>query len=147
MNEKADESAAVKRARAKLKKKINKQNSLTKKKSISKLWILIVDPSKCVKGLGKFPLPVEVEISEYEATLAQLKDKEYSSKLRETKPGVPFVTDNENYIIDIQLWAGLNFEKINEDISSLPGVLCTGYFDFTIHKIIIGQNDGTVVIK
>src|SRR5690606_39395962 len=67
--------------------------------SISKRLVIVVDESKCVSRLGRFPLPVEVTPFGVEITSKQLQVLGCTPKLR-TEKDIHYKTDNGNYILD-----------------------------------------------
>src|SRR6478672_3863245 len=68
----------------------------------SKQFIVIVDSSKPVKTLGGFPLPVEVVPFAVNLTIQHLEKLGGKAVLRQ-KEGKTFVSDNGNFIVDVQL--------------------------------------------
>jgi ribose 5-phosphate isomerase A len=114
--------------------------------SMSKEMVVIVDSTKRVKHLGRFPLPVEIVSFAYRSTLHHLEKAGYIAILRKTKEGSVFITDNGNKIVDVQLaFPCLYPEKENEIIKSIPGVIETGFFFHLAHKVLIGYPDGNIL--
>ncbi len=90
--------------------------ALTREKIIaeaSKKFVCIVDPSKQVKVLGKFPLPVEVIPM---ATGGQPVWRD----------GV--VTDNGNLILDVHNLSITDPVKLEQQLNQIPGVVTVGLF-------------------
>lgn len=115
--------------------------------AMSQEMIAIVDESKCVKNLGKFPLPVEIATFAPQATIAHLKAKGFQGHLRKKKSQSLFITDNGNYIFDIILNSCLKDpESTDKSIRSIPGVIETGLFLRPAKKVIIGFSDGNVAV-
>lgn len=100
--------------------------------------VVIVDSSKVVDKLGKFPLPVEILPFGYEATLAKIR---YKGQIRK-KEGQIFVTDNGNYIFDIHLEGSP--EEVQKNLIEIPGVIETGLFFHVAGRVVIGYPDGHV---
>jgi ribose 5-phosphate isomerase A len=114
---------------------------------MSKEMIVIVDESKTVEYLGKFPLPIEISSFGHLATLRHLKEKSFIGTLRKTPQLTPFITDNNNLIVDIQLpYPCLNPEEVDKQIKAIPGVIETGFFFELAGRVLIGQNNGKVKI-
>lgn len=109
----------------------------------SKEFIVVVDESKMVESLGKFPLPVEIIKFGYEATIKKLESLGCEPHIRIADDKV-YVTDNGNYIIDC------NFGKINDPkelqnkISLIPGVVDSGLFVNAVSRVIVGHQNGLV---
>ena len=101
--------------------------ALTREKIIaeaSKTFVCIVDPSKQVPILGKFPLPVEV--------IPMARSLVAREILRLTG-GQPVwrdgtVTDNGNVILDIHNLSIIDPVGIERELNQIPGVVCVGLF-------------------
>ena len=100
--------------------------ALTREKivaAVSRKFVCIVDASKQVQILGRFPLPVEVIPMARRHVAAELSNLGGSPKLREG-----FVTDNGNLILDV---AGLSITQpvaLEERINNIVGVVTNGLF-------------------
>lgn len=115
--------------------------------SCSREMIVIVDESKLVPALGKAPLPIEIVPFCYNATIHHLNSLGLQGALRKDNSGNIFITDNHNYIYDINLdYPILLPELLNEEIKAIPGVVETGFFFNLAKTIIIGNFDGSVKI-
>ena len=62
-------------------------------------YIIIVDESKLVRQLGRFPLPVEVAPFAWELTMRRLSELGCTPK-RRLAGDKPFLTDNQHFILD-----------------------------------------------
>ncbi len=110
--------------------------------------VVIIDETKLVDHLGDHPLPVEIASFVYCNTLQRLKAQGYQGVLRLNREKDPFVTDNGNYIFDIQYSTPiLDPQKEQERLKSITGVLETGLFFDLAKRIIIGYEDGFVKIQ
>lgn len=101
--------------------------ALTREKIIaeaSKQFVCIVDPSKQVPVLGKFPLPVEVIPMARSLVARQIRDMTGGQPA--WREGV--VTDNGNQILDIHHLQITDPVKLERDLNQLPGVVCVGLF-------------------
>jgi ribose 5-phosphate isomerase A len=104
--------------------------------------LIIVDESKMVPQLGKFPLPIEIVPFGWEGTVEKVAQLGVSPVLRK-KEGEVFVTDNGNYILDIP------YEKIDDPVTlhdqlkSIVGVVETGLFVHMADEVLVGE-DGKV---
>lgn len=114
--------------------------------SISKRNIWIVDHSKIVEKLGKFPLPVEIIPFGYKQTLNKIKQAGLNPSLR-IKNGEIFQTDAGNYIIDLSLRKIENSQKLSNDIKLLSGVVENGLFVNTPDLVLVGYEDGVKVLE
>jgi ribose 5-phosphate isomerase A len=117
----------------------------------SKRMIVIADSSKLVAVLGKFPLPVEVNVFGLEATrrmiLAAAKacgcDGEV--RLRKTPVGQAFVSDNGHYIVDGYFGAIPAPERLADRLVAIPGVVEHGLF-IGIAKAVISAGPAGIEI-
>lgn len=106
--------------------------ALTREKIVaaqSKQFVCIVDDSKLVDALGKFPLPVEVIPMAAQRISAQFAAMGGQATLR-LKDGQPLVTDNGQHILDVRglrITDPLAFES---QVNQWPGVVTVGVFAF-----------------
>jgi len=115
---------------------------------MSREMIVIVDETKIVNRLGKCKLPVEIIPFGHIATIYKLKQFGYHGELRSLPNHDPYVTDNGNFIYDIQLDPiPSNPLEDHERILQIPGVVETGFFFNLAGRVIIGFLDGQVVIQ
>lgn len=114
--------------------------------SYAKQVIWIVDQSKLVTKLGRFPLPVEV-VPYGEKQLFQLfEEKGYRPSFRLTADGELLVTDCQHHIIDLHLDVIEQPHSLNEELNQLVGVVEHGLFLEMVQTVIIGQEDGVKTI-
>ena len=117
--------------------------------SCSKQFIIIVDSSKIVSNLGKFPLPVEVVQFGSERIKASIE--RFLISLGYQMPKVTFrrsasnkyVTDQKNYILDLHLNEILDPKTLSIGLLQIVGVVEVGLFIDMASKIIIGNDDGS----
>lgn len=112
---------------------------------MSDTMIVIVDASKKVPYLGKFPLPVEILPFAYKATLEHIHALGLKGKIRLSSKKEYYLTDNHNYIYDIQLpYPCKKPEIIEAQLKDIPGVVETGFFIGIASKVIVGHPTGKV---
>ena len=117
--------------------------------SCSKQFIIIVDSSKIVSNLGKFPLPVEVVQFGSERIKASIE--RFLISLGYQMPKVTFrrsasnkyVTDQQNYILDLHLNEIRDAKTLSLGLLQIVGVVEVGLFIDMASKIIIGNDDGS----
>lgn len=100
--------------------------ALTREKivaSCAKLFVCIVDDSKCVTRLGSFPLPVEVIPMARSALARKLAALGGDPVWREG-----FVTDNGNHILDVRNLEIDNPIELERTLNQWPGVVTCGLF-------------------
>ena len=114
--------------------------------SISKEIIWVVDSTKLVKRLGKFPLPVEIVTFGHTHTLKRLKDAGYNPSLR-IRNGELFQSDGNNFIADLELKVIDNPVELEKKLKILRGVIETGLFVNAPDKVIIGENNTIKILE
>ena len=100
--------------------------ALTREKIIaaaSKTFVCMIDASKRVDLLGRFPLPVEV------IPMA----RSYVAREIVRRGGQPVwrdgvVTDNGNIILDVHNWRIADPVALEADLNQITGVVCVGLF-------------------
>lgn len=109
-------------------------------------FIVIVDESKVVQRLGTFPIPIEICPFAYRTTIYRIEELGYRGKMRCTSDDQFYVSDNGNYIFDIQFTAPImNPREENELLRNVAGVLETGLFFDVATQVIVGYRNGSVV--
>src|SRR3989338_9001533 len=113
----------------------------------AKKFVVIVDESKVVDILGKFPVPVEVKKEKVDSVKKELEKIGAKVKLRQ-KEGKNFVTDNGNYILDAKLDFILKPEVVEEMINKIQGVEENGIFrNSKVSEVWIGKENGVEIRK
>lgn len=100
--------------------------ALTREKIVAAVaddFICIVDDSKLVKRLGRFPLPVEVIPMARSYVARKLTGLGGRPEYREG-----FVTDNGNIILDVHNLEIDNPIRMEEEINNIVGVVTNGLF-------------------
>ena len=120
--------------------------ALTREKiiaAISKTFICIVDISKKVDILGKFPLPIEI----IPMALSYIS-KEMIKIGGKPKHRTNVVTDNGNIILDVYNLRIKDPISMEKKINSLPGVVTVGLFAKRSADVaLIGTKTGIKTIK
>jgi ribose 5-phosphate isomerase A len=104
--------------------------ALTREKIVaaqSKRFVCIVDDTKKVEALGRFPLPVEVIPMAAKRIAAQFAAKGGLAKLR-MKDGQPLVTDNGQHILDVTGLTIVDPLAFESEVNQWPGVVTVGVF-------------------
>ncbi len=113
--------------------------------NMSNEMLVIVDESKLKEFLGQFPLPVEILPFAHKVTIHLLKEIGHIGHLRLTKEKKPYITDNGNFIYDINLhFPCKDPESVDQQIRRIPGVIETGLFIDLAGRVIVGYADGKV---
>ena len=119
--------------------------ALTREKIIaeaSERFVCIVDPSKQVPVLGRFPLPVEVIPMARSLVARQIRDMTGGQPT--WREGV--VTDNGNQILDIHNLQITDPEKLERELNQLPGVVCVGLFARRRADVVIVGGEPPIVL-
>nr|WP_317853502.1 ribose-5-phosphate isomerase RpiA [Neobacillus sp. Marseille-Q6967] len=111
----------------------------------AKQLIIIVDESKMVKELGKFPLPVEVVPFGWEVTAQRIAKLGGTPNLRKGD-GKVFISNNGNYILDCEFHYISNPEELHNQLKLLLGLVETGLFIGMTDTVIIGCEGEVKVI-
>ena len=119
----------------------------------SDIMVVIADESKKVNKLGRFPLPVEVvqfgstsSQKKIEEMLISQKYRDFNIKMRMNNKK-PFITDEGNYIFDLELNEIADPKKLCSELNAIPGVVENGLFIDVCSAIIMGYSDGTAEIS
>jgi len=107
--------------------------------------IWVVDSTKMVKRLGKFPLPVEVSPFGYKQVYRQLKSEGLGPVLRSIN-GQPFLTDSNNYIIDLHSAQLDDPMKLAGWLKEIPGIVEHGLFINCADQVIVGRGHSAEII-
>ncbi|PSS24863.1 Ribose-5-phosphate isomerase [Actinidia chinensis var. chinensis] len=120
--------------------------------SASDKFVVVVDDSKLVSGLGGSGLAMPVEVVQFcwKYNLIRLEElfREDScvAKLRLGDSDKPYVTDNMNYIVDLYFEKPIrDSEAAGREISALEGVVEHGLFLNMATAVLIAGKDGLAV--
>ncbi|PKU59055.1 putative ribose-5-phosphate isomerase [Dendrobium catenatum] len=112
-------------------------------------FIVVVDETKLVTGLGGSGLAMPVEVVQfcwqYNLTRLQelFKKEGCEAKLRLDPDGKPYVTDNSNYIVDLYFKTPIvDANAAGKEISALEGVVEHGLFLDMAAAVIIAGKEG-----
>ncbi len=118
--------------------------------SNSKKLVIIADFRKVSETLGenwRNGVPIEVIPMAYKPIMKKLENLEGRPVLRmaQSKAG-PLISDNGNFIIDVDFGIIKNPLELNNKIRLIPGIVDTGLFIDMASKAYIGKEDGNVLI-
>ncbi|MDY7026185.1 MAG: ribose-5-phosphate isomerase RpiA [Pseudomonadota bacterium] len=117
--------------------------ALTREKIIagaSDRFVCIVDSSKKVKQLGKFPLPIEVIPMARSFVARKIIGLGGQPEYRE---GV--ITDNGNEILDVYNLDIAVAAQLEEKLNQIPGVVTNGLFALRPADVALVAHDGQVI--
>ena len=120
--------------------------ALTREKivaAVSRKFVCIVDDSKIVDMLGKFPLPVEVIPMAQSYVARNIIKLGGHPVLREG-----FTTDNGNVILDIHNLSILNPPQLESQLNQITGVVTNGLFaQRPADVLLVADEQGVKTIK
>lgn len=114
--------------------------ALTREKiiaAVAKQFVCIIDPSKRVDVLGKFPLPIEVIPMARNHVAREIVRLDGRPVWRE---GV--VTDNGNCILDVHDWCISDPVAMEAQLNQIVGVVTVGLFAHRTADIVLTGDDG-----
>lgn len=110
--------------------------------------VVIADASKMVDPLGRFPLPVEVNLFGLMATrhavaaVAAAHGAEGGITLRQTTSGETFITDGGHVILDALFGRISSAEALSSALLDIPGVVQHGLFLGMCKRAYVAGPDG-----
>lgn len=119
--------------------------ALTREKivaAVSKKFVCIVDSTKVVGVLGKFPLPVEVIPMARSYVARELVKLGGEPVYREG-----FVTDNGNVILDVHNMEIMNPVELEQKLNNITGVVTNGLFAMRpADVVLVGSESGVTTL-
>ncbi len=120
--------------------------ALTREKivaSASKMNIITVDETKLTKKLGiNQPIPIEVLPFALPVVITKLETLGCKPVLREAQKKLgPIVTDNGNFLLDVDFGIIDNPKELDEELNSIPGVVETGLFVGMADIVYVGTKE------
>ena len=96
--------------------------------SATRQMVVVADASKQVQRLGKFPLPVEVIKFAQALVAKRISALGAEVRLRLDSAGKPFVTDENNHILDCRFGEIRDPDGLAQELSAMAGVVEHGLF-------------------
>lgn len=116
--------------------------------SFSEKTVIMIDDKKLVDRLGKVYLPIEITPFASNLTKLELEKLGYFADYRKDEKGNLFLTDNQNYILDLKLPHLLDDPQlVHNNILSIPGVIETGLFIDLADTIIVANEESLEFIS
>ena len=112
----------------------------------TKDYIWVVDESKLVQKLGAFKRPVEVVQYGAEQVFRRFAEAGYKPSFRE-KNGQRFITDMQNFIIDLDLGLIENPVEFGRELDHIVGVVEHGLFTQMVNKVIVAGQGGVNILE
>ena len=117
--------------------------------SASRQMVAIVDESKRVQRLGRFPLPVEIIPFSWRSTERQLQNLFKKAGYDDVRIDVrgsrekPLITDSGHYLLDCHLQEIADPEFLADHLNQIPGVVEHGLFLGIATDAAVGKPDGS----
>jgi ribose 5-phosphate isomerase A len=96
--------------------------------SATRQLVIVADASKQVPVLGKFPLPVEVIRFAQALVAKRIAALGANVTIRQAADGKPYVTDENNHILDCRFGQISDADGLARKLSDMPGVVEHGLF-------------------
>jgi len=110
----------------------------------SKINVIIADASKEVQRLGAFKLPIETIPFATLVIQEELRQLGLQPRVR-MKDGKQYTTDENNYIIDLDILQWEDLEQLEIMLLQIPGVVETGLFLHSTDQVILGKGKTTQI--
>jgi ribose 5-phosphate isomerase A len=100
---------------------------------------------KLVERLGEHGnLPVEVIPFASAFVMREIRALGLESKIRKTKDGSEYISDNGNLVLDCEVGKIRNPAKLDRELEAIPGVLGTGLFVGIADVVLVASPNGKV---
>src|SRR5437667_4445639 len=111
--------------------------------SATRQLVIVADATKRVPVLGKFPLPVEV--IQFAQALVAKRIAALGAEVRlRAESGIPFVTDENNHILDCHFGEIPDADGLARQLSDMPGVVEHGLFTGMVSTALVGKGSEVV---
>ncbi|HYM77010.1 MAG TPA: ribose-5-phosphate isomerase RpiA [Candidatus Dormibacteraeota bacterium] len=115
--------------------------------SATKQLVIVADASKQVARLGKFPLPVEVIRFAQALVAKRITALGAQVQLRTGADGKPYVTDENNHVLDCRFGEIRDADGLAQELSQMPGVVEHGLFIGMASVAIFARGSEIVELK
>jgi ribose 5-phosphate isomerase A len=115
--------------------------------SASRQLVIIADESKRIPVLGKFPLPVEVIRFAQAVVWRKVAALGAQVSRRRAADGNPYLTDENNYILDCSFGQIPDAGKLARQLSDMPGVVEHGLFIGMASVVLLAGGSGIVELR
>ncbi|MDH5702251.1 MAG: ribose-5-phosphate isomerase RpiA [Candidatus Bathyarchaeota archaeon] len=121
--------------------------ALTREKivaSAANLFVIVADETKTVEKLGtNHTIPIEVLPFALPTVMVKLRELKGKPVLREGGGKVgPSVTDNGNFVVDVDFGPVDDVKELDLQLKLIPGVIETGLFVGMADVVYLGKPDG-----
>jgi ribose 5-phosphate isomerase A len=124
--------------------------ALTKEKIVdctARRLIIVVDERKITSRLGSGQaVPVEVIPFARRLVMGRLNELGGKPELRRSKGSGPVITDNDNFVIDVDFGLIKDAHALDRQLKLIPGVVETGLFLNLTDRVYTGLKNGKVKV-
>ena len=115
--------------------------------SATKQLVIVADASKQVRVLGKFPLPVEVVRFAQALVAKRIRSLGADVQLRQGPDGKPYLTDENNHILDCRFGQIPDPDGLARTLSEMPGVIEHGLFIGMASVVLFARGSEIVELR
>ncbi|HEX4783359.1 MAG TPA: ribose-5-phosphate isomerase RpiA [Candidatus Sulfotelmatobacter sp.] len=115
--------------------------------SATRQLVIVVDASKQVPVLGRFPLPVEVVRFAQALVAKRIRSLGADVQLRKGPDGRPYLTDENNHVLDCCFGQIPNAEGLARTLSEMPGVIEHGLFIGMASVVLLAKGSEIVELR
>jgi ribose 5-phosphate isomerase A len=115
--------------------------------SATRQLVIVADASKQVQKLGKFPLPVEVIRFSQALVAKRIAALGADVQLRLDGAGQPYITDENNHILDCRFGEIADADSLARQLSDMPGVVEHGLFIGMASVVLFARGSEIVELR
>ncbi len=115
--------------------------------SASRQLVIVADATKRVPVLGKFPLPVEVIKFAQALVKKKIEALGAAVELRRDAEGKPYLTDENNHILDCRFGQIPDADGLARKLSDMPGVVEHGLFIGMASVVLVANGSEIVELR
>jgi ribose 5-phosphate isomerase A len=115
--------------------------------SATKQLVIVVDATKRVPVLGRFPLPVEVIKFAQAVVVKKIEALGAKVELRRGAGGKPFLTDEDNHILDCRFGQIPDADGLARQLSDMPGVVEHGLFIGMASVVVVASGSEIIELR
>jgi ribose 5-phosphate isomerase A len=115
--------------------------------SATKQFVVVADATKRVAVLGRFPLPVEVIKFAQAVVVRKIEALGAEVGLRRAADGNPYLTDENNLILDCRFGQIPDADGLAQRLSDMPGVVEHGLFIGMASVVLVANGNEVVELR
>ena len=115
--------------------------------SATRQLVIVGDATKQVARLGRFPLPVEVIRFAQTLVAKRIAALGADVRLRTNPDGQPYVTDENNHILDCRFGEIRDPDQLSRQLSDMPGVVEHGLFIGMASVVLFARGNEIVELR